>query len=222
MITVFDSLVSQLAMASDYNANDQVAPAAILWPDEEAQWLPLAGKLREALPHFLILGNYNPDTRTGPAIWLRCMIAHTLPNADWPADAVPIIYLPGVSRQQLRAIESCPKALQPLAELQYRGVIWSQESGRDWTVLAFLVTKEGGLGLDVAKDRATLEAMQRALVMLADTPVADLRGRRLEAEDFDELLNPRRRAQPAALDERPRRHTAAVGCQHLGRIPQCV
>jgi len=199
MSTVFEFLLQRLAIAADYNANDQVAPAVIIWPDEERQWLPLAGKLREALPHFLTLGDYDPDTRTGPAIWQRCMIARTLreplglttlPTTEWPADAIPIIYLPGMSRQQFRDINTCPKSLQPLAELQFNGVIWSQESGRDWTLLAFLVTKEGGLGLDVAKDRATLEAMQRALVMLSDTPVADLRGRRLEAEDFDDLLNP--------------------------------
>lgn len=189
-MTVINEILKRIQATGDYNANDQVAPAAILWPDEERQWLPLASKLRENLPHFLTLGEYNPDIRTGPAIWLRCMIAGTLSAVNWPADTIPIIYLPGVSRQQLRAIESCPKTLQPLAELQYQGVIWSQESGRDWTVLAFLVTKEDGLGLDVAKDRTTLEAMQRALVMLADTPIAELHGRRLEAEDFDELLNP--------------------------------
>ena len=72
---MFEYLLQQLAIASDYNANDQVAPAAILWPDEERQWLPLADKLREALPQFLTLGDYNTDTRAGQAIWLRCMIA---------------------------------------------------------------------------------------------------------------------------------------------------
>ena len=62
---------------------------------------------------------------------------------------VPILYLPGVSRQDLRAGGDCPLDLQPLIELQYRGAVWHQRNGRDWTVEAFL-TSEDGLGLDIA------------------------------------------------------------------------
>ena len=76
--------------------------------------------------------------------------------------------------------------LQPLVELQYRGRVWHQQNGRDWTVEAFLVSDEG-LGLDVAKDTKTKEAMLRSLPLLAETIVESLRGRRLEAEDFDKL-----------------------------------
>ena len=78
----------------------------------------------------------------------------------------------------------------PLAELQYRGVFWSQANHRDWTVLAFLQSAEGGLGLDVARDNATLEAMKAALVKLAETDIQDWTGRRLEAHDFNDLLTP--------------------------------
>jgi hypothetical protein len=31
-----------------------------------------------------------------------------------PADRVPVFYLPGVSRQDLRAIEACPDLLEAL------------------------------------------------------------------------------------------------------------
>jgi len=188
--TVFGALLAALEAARQYNSADQVAPAAILWPDKRSEWLELLPRLRVALPQLLTLGDFDPDTKTGPAIWLRCMIARTLPEADWPEDATPIIYLPGVSRQKLRAVEECPRRLEPLAELQYRGVLFSQVSGRDWTILAFLVSEDGGLELDVAQDRATIDAMRRALRVLADTPVAALRGRKLHAGDFDELVNP--------------------------------
>ena len=97
--------------------------------------------------------------------------------------------LPGVSRADLRAIETCPRELQPLAELQYRGLYWSQLNGRDWTVNAFLASSRGGLALDVAADQATQRALLRALDLLLDTPLEDLRGRRLEATDFDALLS---------------------------------
>jgi len=92
-----------------------------------------------------------------------------LPEADWPEKTIPILYLPGVSRQELRAVAECPAPLMPLAELQYRGVFWSQANAKDWTVLAFLQSPDGGLGLDVARDNATLEAMRTALVKLAET-----------------------------------------------------
>ena len=119
------------------------------------------------------------------------MIAGTLPEPQLPADATPIIYLPGVSRQELRAVEDCPKALQPLAELQYRGLIWTQANSRDWSVAAFLQSPNGGLGVEVGSDTATREALDRALLRLAGEPVALLRQRApLRASFFNELLNP--------------------------------
>lgn len=39
-------------------------------------------------------------------------------------------------------------------------------NGKDWTPYAFLVSKHGGLGLDVAKDQATLDALAGALPSL--------------------------------------------------------
>ena len=76
--------------------------------------------------------------------------------------------------------------LQPLVELQYRGAIWHQRNGRDWTVEAFLAS-DNAFGLDMARDAATRPATLRALPLLAAEPVAPLRGHRLEAEDFDRL-----------------------------------
>jgi len=188
--TVFDAILASLAKASDYNRNDMAAPAVVLWTDNDRQWESLADRLREALPHFLTLGDYDPARKVGPAIWLRCMIGHTLPEADWPKDTTPILYLPGVSRQELRAVEGCAAYLQPLAAMQYLGVFWTQQNAKDWTVLAFLQSANGGLSLDVARDAATQEAMKRALPMLADTLISELSGKRLEADDFNALVAP--------------------------------
>ena len=135
-----------------------------------------------------MFGPYNPDKQSGPAIWLKCVIAGTLPDVERAEDAAPILYLPGVSRKELRAIENCPPALAPLAELQYRGTFWTQANARDWTILAFLQSRHGGLGLDAAQDQATRQAVQRALPELLRQPLESLRDRRLEAADFDALL----------------------------------
>ncbi len=159
------------------------------WTDHEGQWRGVAARLRGLLPELLTRGDFAPEERRGPAIWIKCMLARTLDEADWLAGAVPILYLPGVSRADLRAIETCPRELQPLAELQYRGLFWSQLNGRDWTVNAFLASSRGGLALDVAADQATQRALLRALDLLLDIPLEDLRGRRLEATDFDALLS---------------------------------
>jgi len=188
--TVQNELLRALVRSGEYNAQDQVAPAAILWTDKDRQWEPLTPRLREALPQFLILGPYAPAERTGPAIWIRCMIERTLPEADWPQSAIPILYLPGVSRQELRAVEECPREFLPLVELQYRGVWFTQENTKDWTVSAFLGSKRGGLALEMASDTATRESIRHALLKLVDTPVAELRGRRLHAADFQALLQP--------------------------------
>ena len=89
-------------------------------------------------------------TRTpDPAYWLRCIIARKIPHPSLQDGQVPVLYLPGHSRSEFRIMESCPPKLQPLAELQYRGILWSQRNGKDWTIGAFLQSKEGGLGIDV-------------------------------------------------------------------------
>lgn len=189
-ITFLDALVEALEHASDYNANDQVPPAAVLWPDRQRQWVPLVPVLRRRLA-LLTLGDYAPQDRTGPAYYLRCMIARTLPGDVLPVEAVPIIYLPGVSRQYVREIRECPKPLQPLVELQYRGTIFSHRNGRDWTIGGFLQSAHGGLGIEVGADDATKEALQRALLKLAYEPIARLRKEApLRAPFFDGLLTP--------------------------------
>ena len=142
-----DALVTALERAGRYNRNDQSPPAAVLWPDKERQWEPLLSQLRSKLP-LITVGPYEPALRQGPAYWVRCMLNGTLGDGWLPEGVTPIVYLPGVSKQEIRAVESCPKPLQPLAELQYRGLIWTQKNGRDWTVQAFLQSEDGGLGID--------------------------------------------------------------------------
>ena len=105
-----------------------------------------------------------------------------------PNDKVPIIYLPGVSRQDLRVVKNYPDYLKPMAELQYRGVIWSQVNAKDWTILAYLKSDQGGLGLDVSQDKETKKAMQRALNCLLDEDIELLKGKRLDKNYFNTLL----------------------------------
>src|SRR5437867_706803 len=191
--TLLEAVRASLAQAARFNPGDMVAPAAVLWADADGQWRPVVEQLRVLMPELVTLGDFDAATRTGPAVWLRCVIEPAVrtdkfSELAWPAGTVPVIYMPGVSRQTLRAVEECPDALKPLVELQYRGTVWTQKNGKDWTLLAFLVSDDRGLNLDVAEDKLTLQAIQGALSQLAVTPAALLRSKRLEAEDFDRLM----------------------------------
>lgn len=190
MTTLVQRFVAAISDAVKVNKSVQSQPAAILWPDKECQWKTALGNLRKHLPSLCVLGAYDPAQSRGPAIWIKCYIAGFLTEGQF--DGVPIVYMPGVSRSDLRAIESCPRDLQPLAELQYRGVFWSQANAKDWTLSAFLASKNGGLGLDVAQDKATQEALRQALEagVLLDRPVTELQGRQINAEWLHSLLAP--------------------------------
>ena len=184
-----DVLAEQLRSAARYNSDVQVAPAAILWTDEECQWQSALPVIKQAIPELIELGDFSPDNRTGPAIWIKCAIAGVAEGFELADGVVPIIYLPGVCRKDLRAIEQCPQHLQPLAELQYRGCWWTYNStGRDWSVNAFLTAEKTGLKLDIAKDKRTQDAIKTVIAELLESPVSSLQNRRLDADDFYALV----------------------------------
>ncbi len=185
---VIQQITKSLRNSAVFNPEVQIAPACVLWPDRDRQWEAIIPRLQDELPELLVLGDYYADKRTGPAIWLRCILAGSNNDITLPKDRTPIIYLPGVSRQDLRAVESCPDNLKPLAELQYRGVIWSQVNAKDWTILAFLKSNQGGLNLDVSQDNESKNAMQLALYRLLDEDVELLNGKRLDKDYFNTLL----------------------------------
>ncbi|MGD0043238.1 MAG: BREX-1 system phosphatase PglZ type B, partial [Isosphaeraceae bacterium] len=94
--TVLDKLLASLQSAAAFNQDDTVRPACILWTDEKREFGRLLPRLRLALPQLLTLGPHDPSTRTGPAIWLRCVLAGKVGEVSPPPDALPIIYLAGV------------------------------------------------------------------------------------------------------------------------------
>jgi len=189
MSRILDQLIDALRAAARYNPDVQAAPFCILWTDSERQWEVIVSRLQQEMPELFVLDDYEPSQRRGPAIWLRCILARSLPAINLPIDAVPVFYLPGISRQNLRAVDTCPDPLKPLAELQYRGVIWSQTNAKDWTIMAFLQSAHGGLGLDVAQDKDTRTAMQLALPNLVEADVERFRKKRIDRDDFYSLIS---------------------------------
>lgn len=191
MTTLLDHLQHQLHRAARHSPGEE-KPACILWTDPDGQWQPAVALLRARMPELLTLGEWDAKLRRGPAFWLRlCVDSGSVLHPGGTGiilERTPVLYLPGVARHELRSGEECPDLWKPLIALQYRGTLWSQVNAKDWTVEAFLVTKEHGLGLEVARDDKTRQAMLISLTALAETPLSRLQGMKLEAADFDKLV----------------------------------
>ncbi len=186
--TPLDLLAAALRAKASVPGNAD-RPAAILWYDGKREWARVFPAARSHIPELLALGDYDPAQRTGPAIWLRCVVDGEVRVAD-AGGRIPILYLPGVERKKLRAAEDCPDTLRPLVELQHRGVEWYHSNGRDWSAWAFLTQCRGRSwhpGVDVATDLDTRRALLRALVEVVETPLDQLRGRILDSGDFNRI-----------------------------------
>jgi len=189
MPLIIDHIIRNIRQSSTYNPEIQVKPSCILWTDKERQWESLLPQLRIQMSELLTLGDYDPVQRTGPAIWLRCVIAGTIENVPISSSETPVLYLPGIGRSELRAVDSCPDYLKAIVELQFRGNFWNQVNSKDWTVLAYLQSDQGGLGLDVARDTETKEAMILAIEPLFESKLIHLQDKHLDKSYFNTLLS---------------------------------
>src|SRR5690606_24913517 len=155
----------------------------------EKQWLQVIGRLRSEIEAFITLGDYHPEVFQGPSIWIKCMIDKALPEADWDRDTIPVIYLPGVGKADFKNIEEAPEFIQPLMEYQFTGNIWTQENGRDWTILSFLQNADIGMGLNVSQDKNTKEALVKSLPKYLEDPNINYQNS-IDAEFLNKLMFP--------------------------------
>lgn len=183
-MNVLTAIQESFRDAANYNSHEVSAPAVILWPDEGRHWTQTIDDLRADYPLLWTLGDYDHDRAVGPAAWVRYQIA-SQEGAD-----IPVIYLPGIGRAAFRDAEQCPSDLIHLFALQFQGQFWTQANGRDWTPFAFLSSSGGGLGLEVAADQETKRALHECLRAVLKKEVSELKTKKLEAEDFRELVTP--------------------------------
>lgn len=186
--TVLDRLVQRVQCALEYNANAFVAPVALLWLDETGQWRSVVRRLAERIPA-ITLGDYEAEQRRGPAYWVRCVVAGTV-DVGLPEGPL-VLYMPGVGRGELRAVESCSPELAPIAELQYRSNEFVHpKSGREWSIRGLLTNSDRGLGLTVADGGETAKALALAIEQLLDEPIDRLSRQLLDADFLNDLVNP--------------------------------
>ena len=183
MTTVLDRLVDLLTDAVAHNHATESPPVIVLWPDGDQKWLPALPAFRKRLPNLWTLGEFDDGISQGPPSWVKWRLGQVKSG-----DPVPVLYLPAVRRLQFRALEDFPDELKPLAELQFRGTWWTQANGKDWTPLAFLTSKKGGLGLSVAEDAATVSTLDRLITQVLEAPLDDLKKGRVEADHLVSLL----------------------------------
>ena len=116
-----EKILEGFKKATIHNSSIMVPPEVILWPDPERQWESVIEKLQNAYGALFFLGNYLPEKLTGPAIWLKTAISGKLSDCTWDKTLTPVIYLPGISKSQLKEVSSLGLELQPLAQYQYTG-----------------------------------------------------------------------------------------------------
>lgn len=165
---MYTSLESKLKLSLKnavlYHSDLFVKPEVLLWPDPEKQWEAIIPELQKSIKELIVLGNYNPESKQGPAIYIKCLVARTLPEANWSEADVPIIYLPGYSKNDIKNLSTAALEYQPLMEYQYTGTMWLQENGKEWTINAFLQNKSEGLNLSVSQDSVTRDLLKKSLV----------------------------------------------------------
>lgn len=166
--------------AAAFNAGANFAPAAVLWSDPERTWEPVIRSLQEAVP-ILVLGEYDPASAQGPALWLRAVLASP-ESAELPSHLAErdernpwVIYLPGVSRSSVAEASALNDSLAPLAETAIRSNWWPSAHGQSpWTPHSFLSSKQGAR-LDIAGDAATKAALTQVLEKFLFEDIDDLK-----------------------------------------------
>lgn len=171
-----------------FDGNSGVAPVALLWPDENCQWMSLIPRLRQSR-RIVSLGDFDPQQGVGPAYWIRCVVASTTEMEESP-QGIPIVYLPGISRDRVRSDEKLDDSLMPLVGLQHRSNWFTHPNGRDWTVRGLLSNRDNGFGLNIANDDATSRALLASLTRLGDEPLSRLETRFIDAAFLNGLLSP--------------------------------
>lgn len=181
-MTILEHIVASLRAAAAYNKHDVAPPSVILWTDGPGLWESVASRIGECLGRFYILSPEVIGIQSGPSTWIRYRL-----TADADKEGVPVVYLPGISRQTFRSPIGFPEEAKHLFALQFLGQFWTQLNGKDWTPSAMMSSADGGLGLDLAKDAATAQALATQLASVLDTPVTSFQSKRLEAADFNTL-----------------------------------
>jgi hypothetical protein len=166
--TLLDAVLEFLASTASYNESDEVAPVAILWPDEKRTWEGLLPALAERVPT-LMLGKRAEGQLVGGGPWIRWMLDEGMKHS---LSGPPVVYLPGIPATALgHPGEEMLDDLAVLGDLRHRGVVFTMANGGEWTPREFLRHLDVSVAPGIEADRA----LTRALMVLANKSVTYLR-----------------------------------------------
>lgn len=185
-----EKILEGFKKATVHNSSVMVRPEVILWPDPEKQWEPVIENLQNTYGALFVLGDYSPEELTGPAIWLKTVISGRLCDCNWNQSLTPVIYLPGISKSRLKEVGNLGLELQPLAEYQYTGTFFNQYNGKEWTILAFLINPDDGLGLNIKQDSSTKDAIIKSLPVFFEMDITAFSAPVIDAEFINGLVFP--------------------------------
>lgn len=157
-------------VSQEYSQKDVVSPLSVFWFDKTGEWQPVIDRLKKS---FLILtfGPYAAASFTGPSIFIRTQVPKAATHTQDRTSPIPIIYLPGYSRDQFKEPSTFPQELKPLAGLYHQSVCWAAKTGKDWTLVTFLQSSELGPGIPIKQDGETKEALRTSIGLLLDEPI---------------------------------------------------
>jgi hypothetical protein len=185
-------LIQAIKEAGVYNRSVLGRPKVILWTDKDCQWKGLIPALSQEMPELWValgLDQNLPDLcRGGTATYLRYMLERD--NRPESSGKVPVIYLPGIERADFRSPETFSSGHRHLYPWCHQGTFFCTGSGRDWTPVGFLSSKESAIGLEVPGDHKTKESIQLHLAELFRHSPVELKGKLLNAQTLAALFAP--------------------------------
>jgi len=184
------ALIEKLRVAAlEHIKGNTSEPCALVWPDKSGQWAVVVEKIQGECEELFVLGDYCPEKRKGPAMWLRAVEARTVPESP-KKGLPPIFYLPGIGHDDLKELINIPRELTPILDLLFRGSAWVHPgTGRDWMPDAFLRDVTHGFGLKVETNDKTVEALNRTLPALVDLSLDVLVKERIDERYLNGLLS---------------------------------
>ena len=183
------ALIEKLRVAAKEHIKGNTSePCSLVWPDKGGQWAAVVEKIQGECDELFILGDYCPEKRKGPAMWLRAVEARTVSESP-PKGLPPIFYLPGIGHDDLKDLPNLQRELTPILGLLFRGSAWVHPgTGRDWLPDAFLRDTTHGFGLMVEANDKTNEALNRTFPALLDLPLEALANERIDERYLNGLL----------------------------------
>ncbi len=160
-------LINQILEKSQFQRGQEVSPVCILWPDKNLEWKEFVPLLSNDNLPVLTLDSYNPQSLSGPALYILWNLHHGVHAG------IPVVYLPGVGAEDLKASDTCPLEWQPLAALRYQSSLFIQPNGKDWTISSWF-SSASGAGLTLQETDQARVMLRSSFRQLLQKPVTEL------------------------------------------------